>query len=97
MKIEFVSYTGKWPCLCLGVLTLRIDGKEYTFGYEDGCDYSKFWASGGCCGIVDGESEVIEGRWWCSDNLPTFLKDYEEEIMDLFNENVDYGCCGGCL
>lgn len=32
MKIEFVEYTGKYPCLCSGILVLNIDGKEYVFG-----------------------------------------------------------------
>jgi len=26
--IEFVSYDGKWPCLCMGTLTLKIEGKK---------------------------------------------------------------------
>ena len=26
--IEFVSYDGAWPCLCMGTLTLRVEGKE---------------------------------------------------------------------
>ena len=25
--IEFVSYTGEWPCLCSGTLTIKVDGK----------------------------------------------------------------------
>lgn len=29
--VEFVSYTGKYPNLCNGTLTLRIDGKEVRF------------------------------------------------------------------
>ena len=27
--IEFVNYTGEWPCLCSGTLTIKVDGKEY--------------------------------------------------------------------
>lgn len=30
--VNFVSYTGSYPNLCSGVLTLEIDGKEITFG-----------------------------------------------------------------
>ena len=30
--VEFVSYTGEFPNLCRGVLTLRIDGEEVRFG-----------------------------------------------------------------
>ena len=32
--VEFISYTGRYPNLCSGILTLRIDGKEVTFGYN---------------------------------------------------------------
>lgn len=28
-RVEFVSYTGKWPNLCSGILTLNIDGVEH--------------------------------------------------------------------
>lgn len=26
--IEFVSYNGKWPCLYMGTLTLKIEGEK---------------------------------------------------------------------
>ena len=32
--VKFISYTGEYPNLCKGVLTLEIDGVEYTFGYN---------------------------------------------------------------
>lgn len=31
--VKFISYTGKYPCLCSGILTLEIDGKKVRFGY----------------------------------------------------------------
>lgn len=36
-RVKFVSYTGEYPNLCSGVLTLEIDGKEYKFGHD--CRY----------------------------------------------------------
>lgn len=52
MRIEFVSYTGRYPNLCSGVLTLLINGKEVTFGPEwKGAEFPTFWASGGSCGF----------------------------------------------
>ena len=33
-RVKFISYTGEYPCLCHGVLTLEIDGKEYKFGHD---------------------------------------------------------------
>lgn len=29
--VEFVSYDGKYPCLCMGTLTIKVDGKAYRF------------------------------------------------------------------
>ena len=34
--VEFVSYTGEYPNLCRGVLTLCIDGEEVRFGHNYG-------------------------------------------------------------
>ena len=33
-RVKFISYTGEYPNLCSGVLTLEIDGKEYKFGHD---------------------------------------------------------------
>ena len=37
-RVKFISYTGEYPNLCSGVLTLEIDGVQYKFGH----DYSKY-------------------------------------------------------
>lgn len=34
MDIKFISYTGKYPNLCDGILTLEIDGEQVSFGYD---------------------------------------------------------------
>ncbi len=74
-EVKFISYTGKSPNLCRGILTLSIHEKEYAFGphFKKGINeplYPQFWRSGGSCGFTDNE---------------------------IFNENVPFGCCGGCL
>ena len=33
-RVKLISYTGEYPNLCSGVLTLEIDGKEYKFGHN---------------------------------------------------------------
>jgi len=33
-RVKFISYTGEYPNLCSGVLTLEIDGKQYKFGHD---------------------------------------------------------------
>lgn len=42
--VKFISYTGKWPNLCSGILTLEIDGKEVQFGYgTSNIPFFDFW------------------------------------------------------
>jgi len=103
--VEFVSYTGKYPNLCSGVLTLCIDGEEVRFGHDyfeswetDG-NYDEFWATGGACGFyADGEDYIDHDEWQLIElNLPEKYKPYGEEMINVFNENVYWGCCGGCL
>lgn len=97
-NVHFISYTGKWPCLCSGVLTLQIADKAYKFGYNSA--HQSFWDSGGRCGFISGYSEsyVNKGEWIIDvERLPEDLRQYAEEIDRIFNENVPHGCCGGCL
>lgn len=94
-NIRFVEYTGRYPNLCSGTLTLSISGKETTFGYCDGCDYPPFWSSGG--GISE-DWCAYQGEWNIyEEDLPEDLREYADIIDDLFNAHVPYGCCGGCI
>lgn len=102
--VKFVEYTGRYPNLCRGVLTLNIDGKDYTFGHDytenKSADYESFWCSGGSCGFTNNYSEsYINSGDWCInyEELPEEFKKYAEEIDSVFNSNVPMGCCGGCL
>ena len=91
-KIEFVSYDGKYPNLCGGTLKLRVDGEEWESYFCLG--------SGGSCEIdEDGEEHVSTGPWelyrWKFEE--DFTKDEIEKIKRLVNDNVEWGCCGGCI
>ena len=93
LHVKFVSYTGKWPCLCCGVLTLNINGKDCVFGYCDNAIGSKFWISGGDCNM----KRITEDEWIIDYNkIPDEFKQFAEEIDRVFNANIEYGCCGGC-
>ena len=106
--VEFVNYTGRYPNLCSGVLTLKIDGEEVRFGHNyiefeswktDG-NYESFWRSGGGCGFYNNYSEeyIENGAWDIDiDELPEKFRKYASEIHEVFNDNVLEGCCGGCL
>lgn len=96
--VKFISYSGEYPCLCMGSLVLEIDGKEWRFGNREK-NYS-FWSSGGRCGFTNGyrNSRVETDEWEIEEeDLPEELRKYVDEIDEVFNENVRWGCCGGCL
>jgi hypothetical protein len=98
MKIEFVSYSGKYPCLCYGQLTLKIDNKLTTFGYDS--DFPRFWSSGGRAYFDNDNNACIEkGNWDFVTfyGIPDIFIEHKEEMIRIFNENVKHGCCGGCL
>lgn len=97
--VKFISYMGKYPNLCRGILTLEIDGVEHRFGMCSG-QHEKFWTSGGECGFrgIYSDPYVNTGAWTTDASLlPEELKCYAAEIDEVFNENVEYGCCGGCV
>lgn len=108
--VEFVSYSGRYPNLCSGVLVLRIDGLEYGFGHEVGSydwkrhkfkDYNcePFWHSGGeIQADKDWNFDVCHGEWEIDvDEIPEDFRKYATEIDRVFNDNVPFGCCGGCI
>ena len=57
--VEFVSYTGTYPNLCSGVLTLRIDGEEVRFGH----DYFESWKT--YTSILYGTDGTLAGGYGC--------------------------------
>lgn len=110
MEIKFKSYDGAYPNLCHGRLVVEIDGKEISFGYttpgfliseDELSDYPRFWSSGGSVSFDEDWTEcVLPGPW----ELAASEKDYPPEIwgilpdiIDIMNEKVPWGCCGGCV
>ena len=100
--VKFISYTGKYPNLCRGDLTLEIDGEKVIFG--NGYDikmnkrkgvYPIFWHSGG---YISANYEAYKGEWQIDvSEIPEEYRKYASEIDEVFNVNVPYGCCGGCI
>ncbi len=90
MKLE---YDDAYPNLCSGRLIIYIDDTRYDFGYDclspDGdVDFGE-----------DGSEIVTEGPWNIkSDSIPSnFPKDRLSELMNLINDEIERGCCGGCV
>lgn len=94
--VEFVEYTGTFPNLCGGELYLKIDGELYSFG--GGCDFPEFWMSGGSVSWGEEGDIINQDKWACNiRRLPDQFKKYIDEIAQVLNENVPWGCCGGCI
>ena len=87
--IEFVSYNGKFPNLCRGTLVIKVNGEEISL--------ENYLISGGRCWLdKDWFSHIKKGVWGIS-KLPDDLEQYRDEILEVVNENVEHGCCGGCI
>ena len=104
--VKFVEYTGHYPNLCSGVLTLEIDGEIVKFGHDytkydyktnkfnDGSMYDSFWSSGG---HLDRNYCAHQAEWQIDvEAIPEQYRKYATEIDEVFNNNVPHGCCGGC-
>ena len=116
-KVEFVKYTGDWPCYCGGTLHVKIDGKNIAFGGSNKgrttlkgksvIKYPEFWKSGGTADWYDDgfiqEEMIGQGPWkfnigpWNEKSYPEDILRNMDELLRIMNENVEWGCCGGCL
>ena len=90
-RVLFVSYDGEYPNLCRGTLVLNVDGKDIVFPPHS-------LQSGGSTYFTNhyANSHITEGEWTIE-----FPDDFPDELMEeatqVVNDNVRYGCCGGCL
>lgn len=89
MMVEFVSYDGDYPNLCSGTLVLCIDGEEVAFPKYCMHSNGEVWFD------EHGNGCVEQGKW--SVDIPEQYVDLKDEIERCVNENVEHGCCGGCI
>ena len=86
--VEFISYNGKWPNLCSGTLVLRINGIEVEF--------SDAMRSGGKVWFDEDWCEHVDCGMW-NVKVPNEYRHLVNEINKCVNDNVTWGCCGGCV
>lgn len=92
MEVKFISYDGKAPTLCSGTLVIEVAGVQ--FKLKDVLE------SGGSVTFdEEWEDTITEGPWEIADyaKFPEELEPFKEKILELVNENVEHGCCGGCV
>ena len=90
-SIKFVGYDGEFPNYCGGKLSLMVDGKlwekKYCLSHTFGFYFDENW------------SEVFyDGVWTLDEDFFKEFTDEEKKVIEaLVNENVERGCCGGCV
>lgn len=90
-QVKFISYDGAFPNLCSGKLILEVNGKKVEFPNYCLC-------SGGSVSFSDDwEETVTQGEWRITDFPKDFPENLKTEAEDIVNENVRWGCCGGCV
>lgn len=100
--IEFIDYDGCYPCLCIGTLKVKIDGKEIIFSdsgeyceydedkekmiYKENC-YPKFWQSGGTI-----KSNGSGWKMWAEKGeweLSAYRNEnYPQEILNIMDDLI---------
>src|SRR5271157_3593031 len=86
-----IKYDGEFPNRCSGTLIVTIASEDWIFPLH--CMHS-----GGSVSFDENWSEeVTQGEWsidpWPKD-FPEHLKD---EVLRKINEQIPWGCCGGCV
>ena len=91
-SVKFISYDGEYPNLCSGKLVLEINHHTVEFPNHT-------LISGGYVRFDENwNEEVGQGGWSVvTDNIPNEYKHLINQIVDVINESVPYGCCGGCV
>ena len=92
-EVKFISYDGDFPNLCEGKLTIEVAGVEFVLPRHT------FESGGSVTFDDDWEDTISKGPWKFSEyaEIPEELEPFKDKILDVMNENVEYGCCGGCV
>ena len=86
-----VEYDGKYPNLCSGKLIVYIDEKKWEFPRY--C-----LNSGGSVGFDDNWNALVSnGPWHLSEWPEGFPEELKDLVTEAINEEIPYGCCGGCV
>ena len=97
MKIR-INYDGDYPNLCSGQLIVIVTGYHVEEVNKEWIFPSYCMSSGGSVNFDDDWSEEIEEGEWSINEFPKgFPEELQQAVIDEVNNNVTYGCCGGCV
>lgn len=82
--IKYRIERGSSYSLCSTKVFATINNKEYEISLHSGGYVS--W----------GDEDIVEEGPW-DIYIPAEIKEYEETIKRWVNENIEWGCCGGCI
>ena len=89
--VHLVHYNGSYPILCSGQLTMVVNGKVFTFASHN-------LKTGGSVSFDKDWQEIIEKGPWEIDEWPEgYPEEHKEKTLQIINEELPYGCCGGCV
>ena len=93
MRIEDIqiSYDGSFPNLCSGQLVVYLGTQEWKF--PSFCLRSR----GSISFDSDWNEEITQGEWSVSEWPEGFPEDAKEMVLKKINEEIPFGCCGGCV
>lgn len=90
-EIKFISYNGSYPTLCMGTLVIEVEGERFYLR-------NVLRSGGGVFNLDSGDYCASEGEWSIDEEeLPEKIRPYIKDIELLVNDNVEHGCCGGCI
>jgi hypothetical protein len=86
-----IEHDGKYPCLCMGHLKVWIDNQLWDFGKHS-------LISGGEINYDDEWNfEIEKGKWDILEFPKEFPEHLKKIVIEKVNEEIPYGCCGGCI
>jgi len=90
-NVEIVSYDGGYPNLCSGKLVLKVADKIWEFP-------SHCLSSGGSVSFdKDWNEDVQEGPWDVKEWPDGFPEEAKPYVLEKINDEIPWGCCGGCV
>lgn len=84
-----IEYDGSYPNLCSGTLIIKVGGKEWKLKHV--------LQSGGYVTFDDNWCEDVGSGPWSIKFPDDFPEKYKDYITEKVNEEVPWGCCGGCV
>ena len=86
-----IKYTGEYPNLCSGKLTVYVGKRKWNFGEYCLSTGGRVWFDKEC------NEHVEHGEWTITKYPKKFPKELKNKVEELVNNQIPYGCCGGCI